>query len=702
MEKQKKKIFGIKKLIKIPDIYIGKFSKKGSMFGFVDEISDKEYDDNLENINFFYNVHKINGNSVKRLKESLHISFNNMQTALDGDIVLVTKLDNKKGLTKDGRIKNIVVRKIRHVVGTYQASKNFGFVVPDDEKFLSDIFISKKNTFGAHNGDKVIVDIIKYSKKNRLQKNNSEGKIVKIVARKDDSDMKLKSLLAEQSIDYDFNTEVLSYARSIDQTITNKDLENRKDLTDIYTITIDGEDAKDLDDAIAIEKTENFKVWISIADVANYVKENSILDKEAQKRGNSIYLIDTVIPMLPFELSNEICSLNANEKRLAVTVYAEIDKNGNIIDSDVYESVIKVDKRMSYHEVQDILDGKLEVENKNYFKLLDMLTKALIKRREKEGYINFNLDEIEVILDENGRTIGIGTREKIYANKIIEHLMLTANEVVAKKYENDLPLIYRIHETPDVEKVEELNENLKKFGIRLNHFKDEKTKEMYVPQREYQRVLKEIGELEEKGLNILKDTKEKIDIEQLSYLLLRSMKQARYDTKNTGHFGIGATHYLHFTSPIRRYADLYTHRILKEFLKGKGRGKTENNILIAQKIAEHISDTERIAQKLERDYDDIKISEYVEEFIGKLFYGTITGKIQKGIFVDIGKKVEGMIFSEKLKSELPISQRTEDVKYEVGQKILVRVISVNTKDGKIDLIEEKMDENIKMEDIQKI
>lgn len=692
-----RKIAGTRKIEKFQPLYIGRLSKKNQNFGFVDPITDEDRKraKGFAELSAYLKSVSYSVQNIKGLDAGLFVSKKDMLTANDGDLVLVSKKKPRYvGESDEAVVKLVIDRKKDEIVGTVSIMKDFAFVVPDDKKFVSDIYIPKSEIFGASDGDKVLVKVVKYANKGIAgETRSSEGRIVKIVARAGDSHMKLKSILADHGIDEDFSGDVMREAENISEIITEKEKAGRVDLRGIYTITIDGEDAKDLDDAVAIEKKENYKVWISIADVSHYVKQGSLLDLEAQKRGNSIYLIDTVVPMLPFTLSNEMCSLNAGEDRLAMTVEAEIDGNGVVISSKVYKSIIKVDRRMSYKEVQGILDGNEEVlektkdipeEQMNSFKLYDRLTKILQKRRVKNGYIGFDMPEVEILLDEKGKAIGVQNKKKLFSHKIIEHLMLTANEVVAEKFTKiHLPIMYRIHEYPDTERVADLNVVLEKFGIKINVFKREKKpgdenseNEFYVPQSEYIRV---IAEIEAKKEEYEKEGKaDTVDVGYLMYLLLRSMRQARYSMTNLGHFGLGSKFYSHFTSPIRRYSDLYTHRILTEYLET---GKVSVKGINPEEIADHISSTERVAQSMEREYDKVKIAEYVETFVGNIFDGVVSGEINKGIFVDIGKEIEGLVTNEEIEKSKTRKPKEE---YKVGDRVKVIVKNADLETGEID------------------
>lgn len=695
-----KKIKGIKKASEFLPFYIGRLDKKRQSFGFVEPIDIEEIRKIKSEVDLSYFSKKENYNiqNIKELKESIHINLENMGTANDKDIVLINILNSKDILKPEGRIKYVLKRQKTTMVCKFQLPShgNFGFAIPDDKTFISDIFIPKKEIFGAKDGDKVLVEVTKYVNNKSA---NSEGKVVKIVARSGENYIELKSLLAENGIEEEFSNDIMFEAQNMPTEVLEEDKKGRVDLRNIRTYTIDGEDAKDLDDAVSISKKENYLVYISIADVSHYVKENMAMDNEAVSRGNSIYLIDTVIPMLPTALSNDICSLNANVDRLAMTVEAEIDNNGNIVRYDIYKSVINVARRMSYTEVQNILDKKQEDADYNDFKLFEKLANILIKRRQKNGYINFDVPETEIVLDEKGKAIDVREKTRYFSNKIIEHLMLTANEIVAEHYDKlGLPVIYRVHETPDPDRVEVINEQLSEYGVKINVFSKENSNkntsdsnnlkdEKYIPQKEYIRIVNEIekkkqvqqAKIDNGTLDISKDSSEYIDYTYISYLLLRSMKKAKYLEKNLGHYGIGSNYYLHFTSPIRRYSDLFTHRIMTKYLENKEYftpEKISEYYQKAQVISEVISETEKLAVDMERKYDEIKIAEYAKTFVGKTFTGTVVSKTNFGAFINIGKDIEGLV---RKNNEFDTST------LKIGQLVNVLVTNVNKDEGDIDL-----------------
>ena len=566
------------------------------------------------------------------------------------------------------------------IVGTYQKSRNFGFVVPDDKKLGTDIYIAKKDAMKAKNNQKVVVEITKLPKADK----SAEGKIIEIIGYIDQAGVDMLSLVKEYDLPYEFPEPVIKEAKKISQEIDEKDIVNRKDLRDEEIFTIDGEDAKDLDDAVNVKKLPNgnYILGVHIADVSHYVKEGSFLDKEAIARGTSVYMLDRVIPMLPVELSNGICSLNVGKDRFAISCIMEIDKNGQVVSSDIFKSVINVTERMSYTNVQKILDNSDKEVVARYskyiehFKLMEELAHILKKRREKAGSLNLDIPETKVILDERGFAVDITKYELKFANEIIEQFMLTANETVAEKFFwLEAPFIYRVHEAPDMEKVSELNKFLFNLGYRVKCKKEE------VHPTAFAEVLNEVkGKPEERVV---------------STLVLRTLKVARYESENKGHFGIASKYYCHFTSPIRRYPDLFIHRIISRYLK-QGYNLDDEEIAKyssqATKYAEESSEREKIAQKVERESVDIKMAEYMESHIGEEYDGIISSITSFGVFVELGNTVEGMIRFDKLGDEYFIydedhktllGEKTKTM-YHIGDKLRIRVIRADKNSRQID------------------
>ena len=607
---------------------------------------------------------------------------------------VIKSLENKKERRKVKEDSKIFELDKNRIVGTYQKSRNFGFVIPDDKKLGTDIYISKKDAMKAKNNQKVLVEITKLPKADK----SAEGKIVEIIGYIDQAGVDMLSLVKEYDLPYEFPKQVLDEAKSINQEIDEKDIVNRRDLRDEEIFTIDGEDAKDLDDAINVKKLENgnYILGVHIADVSHYVKEGSFLDREAIIRGTSVYMLDRVIPMLPVELSNGICSLNAGKDRFAISCMMEINQNGQVVSSDIFKSVIRVTERMSYTNVQKILDNSDRVVAKYYskyikhFKLMEELARILKKRREKAGSLDLNIPETKVILNERGIAIDITKYELTFANEIIEQFMLTANETVAEKFFwLEAPFIYRVHEAPDMDKVSELNKFLFNLGYRIKCKKEE------VHPTAFAEVLNEIkGKPEERVI---------------SNLVLRTLKVARYESENKGHFGIASKYYCHFTSPIRRYPDLFIHRIISKYLK-QGYNLSDEEIekysMQASKYADESSEREKIAQKVERESVDIKMAEYMESHIGEEYDGVISSITSFGVFAQLENTVEGMIRFDKLGNEYFIydedrktllGEKTKTM-YHIGDKIRVRVIRADKNLRQIDfekvIQEEIEDENI--------
>ena len=623
--------------------------------------------------------------------EDIYVKKENTKNALNGDRVLVGLIKPKDDESSaEGCIIKILKREKNELVGTFQNNKNFGFVVPDDKKFGTDIFISKKNFGKARNNHKVLVKIIKYPEGRR----KAEGKIIEVIGNVNEAGVDMLSLIKENNLPYRFPEPVMNEAKRIETKVNKKDIKNRKDLRNMNIFTIDGESAKDLDDAIFVGKTEsgNYLLDVHIADVSYYVRENTLLDKEALLRGTSIYMLDRVIPMLPRELSNGICSLNSGKDRFTLSVSMEIDKNGNVVSSEIYKGVINVKERMTYTDVQKILDGTdakvLEIykEYINDFKLMEEIALVLKNRRLEKGYLNLDIPESKITLDKDGYAIDVGKYETNFANEIIEQFMLTANETVAEKfYWLEAPFIYRVHEEPDISKIEELNKFIYNFGYKIK-VKDEK-----VYPKEFAKILEDVkGKKEEKIV---------------SNFILRTLKVARYDAENKGHFGIASKYYCHFTSPIRRYPDLYIHRIISEYLSNEyviKEEKKERYFKEAEEYAKQSSEREKIATKVERDSIDIKKAEYMSNKIGEEYEGIISNVTSFGIFVELENTVEGLIRFEDLGNEyfiydenhkILIGEKSKKV-YRIGDNVRIRVKAASKEARTIDFeISESLQED---------
>ncbi len=605
--------------------------------------------------------------------------------AWNGDRVevrIVSKGDAKHG--PEGIITKIIERNHKKIIGKFEKSKNFGFVVPEDGKIAEDIFIPKSEFNGAKNNEMVAVEIIKWPEGRRA----AEGRVVKRFGKIGKPGVDILSIMYEHDLNEDFPNNVLEEAENISNTIPKKEYKNRKDLRDVKMVTIDGEDAKDLDDAVSIEKMENgnYLLGVHIADVSYYVREGSELDKEAYERGTSVYLVDRVIPMLPRKLSNGVCSLNMGEDRLAFSVMMQIDSTGKIIDSEIFKSVINVNERMNYSDVTKILvnkDKKLISKYKELvpdFKLMEKLSGILRKRRVMRGSIDFEIPEAKVILDEKGRPIEVKKYEITISNNIIEDFMLAANETVAEKFFwLEVPFMYRVHDLPDTEKLENFSSFIYNYGYKV----------------------KGITALQPKAFqDLLKEIKGKPEEKVISTLMLRSMQQARYSPDNTGHFGLAAQYYCHFTSPIRRYPDLFIHRVMSELIENNYSFKSDKRAKKLKKIAtagaKHSSEKEREAQLAERDSVDLKKAEYMQQFIGEKFTGVISSVTSFGIFVELDNTIEGLVRVENIPNDYYIfnekqyslvGERTHKV-YRLGDTVEVILARADIETRKIDFVME--------------
>ena len=626
---------------------------------------------------------------IEDQEDEIYISRENSKNALNGDTVAIKIIAEKEGDKKqEGKIVKIVRHEKDTVVGTFQKSRNFAFVVPDDKNLGTDIFISKANWGKARDKKKVLVQILKYPEKGK----NAEGKVIEVLGGINEAGVDMLSLIKQYELPYKFPDEVVAEAKAYGDKIDPSDLPRRRDLRNDIIFTIDGEDAKDLDDAIHVEKLENgnYKLDVHIADVSHYVREKTELDKEAYLRGTSIYMLGRVIPMLPRELSNGICSLNAGEDRYTLSCSMEITPKAKIVSSDIYKGVIRVTERMCYTDVQKILDRSDETVLKryekyiSYFDLMAELANILKAKRKENGYLNLEIPESKIILDENGVAIDVKKYETYFANEIIEQFMLIANETVAEKfYWLQAPFIYRNHEAPDSDKIKDLNKILFNFGYKIKI-----SKEDIVYPNEFAKILENVkGKDEEKVV---------------SNIILRTLRVAKYEAENKGHFGIASKYYCHFTSPIRRYPDLFIHRIISEYL--------ESNYMVnefwikkyekrAEKRAENCSERERTATKVEREAEDIKKAEFMENKIGEKYEGIVSSVTNFGIYVELENTVEGLIRYETLGDEYFIynEERREAIGehshkvYKIGDKVKIRVADANKLLKKIDFEIDKDD-----------
>ena len=611
--------------------------------------------------------------------EDIFIPAENTNNAFHMDQVEIQLGIKPSGKRQEGVVKKVISHGITEVIGTLELSRNYGFVVPDNAKINHDIFVTKEHRKDANNGDKVIVTMISYGKNGK----SPEGRIKEVLGAPGEPGVDILSIAKSYGIPDEFPERVINQAQRVSPHIIEGDLAGREDLRDWQCVTIDGEDAKDLDDAITLTRDDNgFELGVHIADVANYVQENSALDKEALRRGTSVYLIDRVIPMLPRELSNGICSLNAHEDRLALSCIMQLDNEGKMISHRLAESVIHVDKRMTYTAVKQIIedeDAKVIEEYQDFnqmFERMRELSLILRNNRERRGSIDFDFPESEIHLDEMGRPTKVTAHEANVATKIIEDFMLLANETVAKEYcTREIPFLYRTHEEPDMEKMEGVLSFIRNSGIKVR-----KEKQVVTP-KEIQKILTSIEGTPREPL--------------ISRLLLRSMKQARYTTGCSGHFGLAAKYYSHFTSPIRRYPDLQIHRIIKDDIRGRlTQQKTEHYLHFLADVAQQSSATERRAEEAERETIKLKKAEYMQGFIDEEMTGVISGITAWGIYVELPNTVEGLVHVNSLRDDYynfdednyqMVGEMNKRV-YELGQIVKVRVLDANMTTKTVDFV----------------
>ena len=619
--------------------------------------------------------------------EDIFIPEENTNGAMHMDTVQVQISPNKTGKRREGTIVKVVAHGLSEIVGTYQASKNFGFVVPDNQKLAQDIFIPQGRSMGAVSGHKVVVEITDYGKNG---KKKPEGRVVEIIGHINDPGTDILSIVRGYDLPVEFSEKIMKQVQNVAKEVSTADMAGRMDIRDWQMVTIDGEEAKDLDDAVSLTmEGSNYKLGVHIADVTNYVQEHSALDVEALDRGTSVYLVDRVIPMLPHALSNGICSLNAGENRLALSCIMTIDPKGRVIDHKIAETVIKVDRRMSYTAVKKILEDHDEKEIAEYEELVPMfermkeLAAILRKKRMSRGSIDFDFPETKIILDEKGKPVDIKPYERNVATKIIEDFMLIANETVAQDYFwQEIPFVYRTHENPDEEKIHKLATLINNFGYTLHIAQDE------VHPKELQKLLMKIDGTDEEAL--------------ISRLTLRSMKQAKYTTDNTGHFGLATSYYCHFTSPIRRYPDLQIHRIIKESLRGKMNAKRIAHYeKILPEVAKHSSEMERRADEAERETDKLKKAEYMQEHLGEVFEGVISSVTNWGLYVELPDTIEGLVHITALDDDYYHYQEdtyeligeANNRHYKLGQKVFVKAAGVDMMLRTIDFVLADPDED---------
>ena len=566
--------------------------------------------------------------AVEGEDDDIFISEDDTNGAFHGDQVEVTIKSAPDGKRREGKVVRILSHGTTRLVGYFQKNKNFGFVVPDNQRFIKDVFVPLERSKGAVTGHKVVVELTKYGGDNK----KPEGKIVEIIGHVNDPGTDIMSIVKGYDLPIEFPEKVLNQAERVAKDVSTADMAGRMDIRDWQMVTIDGEDAKDLDDAISLTKEgENYKLGVHIADVTNYVQEKSALDREAYKRGTSVYLVDRVIPMLPHILSNGICSLNEGEDRLALSCIMTINDKGNVVDYKIAETVICVDRRMTYTIVKKILEEQDEEECKKYeefvpmFQMMEKVAGILREKRKKRGSIDFDFPETKMVLDEQGKPIELKPYDRNVATKIIEDFMLLANETVAEHYFwQEIPFVYRTHEQPDEEKIQKLAIFINNFGHSMHIANNA------VRPKEIQKLLVKVEGTNEEAL--------------ISRLALRSMKQAKYTPENTGHFGLATTYYCHFTSPIRRYPDLQIHRIIKEDLRGRmNENRREHYEKILPEVTKQCSERERLAEEAERETIKLKKVEYMEEHIGEVFEGVISSITKWGIYVELPNTIEGLV-----------------------------------------------------------
>lgn len=625
--------------------------------------------------------------TVEGIEDDFHISEKRVNGAMHRDTVEIRFLKNKKDGRPEAEVVKILERGIKQVVGTLQKSKNYGFVVADDKKVPFDIFIAKEHLGNAVEGSKVVATITDYGDGARK---SPEGIISEIIGHINEPGVDILSIVKAMDIPTEFPNKVLNQADRIAPQISEADMAGRSDLRKIKMVTIDGEDAKDLDDAVSLEKLKkgHVRLGVHIADVSNYVQENSALDREALKRGTSVYLVDRVIPMLPFTLSNGICSLNAGEDRLALTCFMEIDKEGKIVAHSIEESVINVDRRLSYNQVQALFDkDKKTVKDLKEFKDMLLLMKEyaekLRSRRYEEGSVDFDLPESKIKLNEDGKPISIEPYIRNDATRLIEDFMLAANTTVAEHfYWQEAPFLYRVHGAPDPEKMEKLATFIRNFGYFLKKSgRNSDTIGKSIHPKEIQKLLTKIEGTPEETL--------------ISKLTLRSMQRAKYSDICDGHFGLAFKYYTHFTSPIRRYPDLQIHRIIKDSIRGRlNAEKMDHYRDILPGVAKQTSDTERRADEAEREVEKLKKVQYMQGKEGKVFDGVISGITKWGIYVELPDSVEGLLHISHLTGDY-YSYREDTYemvgsatgkRYRLGEEIKVKLLSVDTRLRTIDFV----------------
>lgn len=637
----------------VPDKLTGTFISNQKGFGFV-EIEGREQD--------------------------LFIPEDKTHGAFHKDIVSVKLLKDQHGKRQEAEVIEVLSHGIGSLVGTYDNAGNFGFVIPDQEKIATDIFVPKERSKGAVTGHKVVVELTDYGD----SKHNPEGRITEILGHSNDPGVDILSVIKGFDLPLEFPEKVLNQAQRVAKDVSGSDRAGRKDLRGVQMVTIDGEDAKDLDDAVSLVKEDDkYLLGVHIADVTNYVQENSALDREALERGTSVYLVDRVIPMLPHTLSNGICSLNMGQDRLALSCLMTLDEKGIVVSYEIAETVINVDQRMTYTDVNRVLEGDEEAIREYepfvpMFRLMKELADIVREKRRKRGSIDFDFPESKIILDKDGVPVSIKPYDRNAATKIIEDFMLLANETVAQHfYWMELPFVYRTHDKPDPEKILKLATFINNFGYHIKV----KSGDNEIHPKEIQKLLGRIEGTEQEAL--------------ISRLTLRSMQKAQYTVDCTGHFGLACQYYCHFTSPIRRYPDLQIHRIIKEQLRGRlNEERIEHYQGILPKVARHSSDTERRADEAERETEKLKKVQYMENRIGQIFEGVVSGITAWGIYVELPDTVEGMIHVSRLagdyyyykEEDYEMVGRDTGRAFKLGQKLRIMVDGVDYLQKSIDFV----------------
>lgn len=570
--------------------------------------------------------------------EDYFVSEKDCKDAMHGDTVVIEVIrDAKQGKRKEAKIISVTEHAINKLVGTFDKSKsNFGFVIPDNSKLSSDIFIPVEKSMGAVSGHKVVCEITDYGSHTK----SPEGRIIEILGHINDPGVDILSVIKEYDLPLDFPEKVMNRLKNVPDEVSDVDRNMRRDLRDLMMVTIDGEDTKDIDDAVSVHMDgDNYILGVHIADVSNYVQENSAIDREALKRGTSVYLVDRVIPMLPHKLSNGICSLNEGVDRLALSCIMTINGKGEIVDHEIVESVICSNKQMTYTNVKKIIEDNDKETCEEFaefvpmFMMMKDLAALLRKKRQKRGSIDFDLPETKIILDNDGKPVEIKPYERNLATRLIEDFMLAANETVAEHFFfMDSPFVYRVHEKPDSDKIKKLTTFISNFGYGI------KMKDEEVHPKELQKLLSKIIGTKEEAM--------------ISRLTLRSMQRAKYSTMCDGHFGLACQYYCHFTSPIRRYPDLQIHRIIKDSIHGRlNEEKIKHYEAILTEVAKQSSTRERVADDAERETDKLKKCQYMAERIGEEFFGVISGITNWGIYVELENTCEGLVHISKINGD---------------------------------------------------